>query len=96
MKPIANTQTDDQNAKLAFRLIDIATYRGAFTAKKCIYNSNMIRYNNKYNKARTSYKTRCPVKTVDSRRLEILGGDSNIEQLQEDLWEQQNNNEQQQ
>ena len=33
---------------------------------------------------------------MDSRRLEILGGDSNIEQLQEDLWEQQNNNEQQQ
>ena len=32
---------------------------------------------------------------MDSRRLEILGGDSNIEQLQEDLWEQ-NNNEQQQ
>ena len=36
------------------------------------------------------------VKTVDSRRLEILSGDSNIGQLQEDLWEQQNNNEQQQ
>ena len=65
MKPIANTQTDHQNAKLAFRLIDIATYRGAFTAKKCIYNSNMIRYNNKYNnnaltRPEQSYKTRCP------------------------------------
>ena len=31
------------------------------------------------------------VKTVVSRRLEILGGESNIGQLEEDLWEQQNN-----
>ena len=33
MKLIANTQTDHQNAKLTFRLTDIATYRGAFAAK---------------------------------------------------------------
>ena len=33
MKLIANTQTDHQNAKFAFRLTDIVTYRGAFAAK---------------------------------------------------------------
>ena len=28
---------------------------------------------------------------MDSKRLEILGGGSNIGQLQEDLWKQNNN-----
>ena len=42
-------------------------------------------------KASLSGKTTSSVKTVDSRRLEILGEDRNRGQLEEDLWEQQNN-----